>query len=85
MLDMAQARDDWFSKVLPVNVTNAMSEEAALLLGEEHLLAPVRAENGRLRTRWTFRSVWWRYQSIARRVIRDNTQGYRHNELKHSL
>ena len=28
MLDMAQARDDWFSEVLPVNVTNAMSEEA---------------------------------------------------------
>jgi hypothetical protein len=28
MLDMAQARDDWFSEVLPVNVTGAMSEEA---------------------------------------------------------
>ena len=28
MLDMAQARDDWFSEVLPVNVTNAMSEAA---------------------------------------------------------
>ena len=28
MLDMAQTRDDWFSEVLPVNVTNAMSEEA---------------------------------------------------------
>ena len=25
---MAQTRDDWFSEVLPVNVTNAMSEEA---------------------------------------------------------
>ena len=28
MLDMAQTRDDWFSEVLPVNVTNAMSEAA---------------------------------------------------------
>ena len=28
MLDMAQTRDDWFSEVLPVNVTGAMSEEA---------------------------------------------------------
>src|SRR5580693_5178407 len=28
MLDMAQARDDWFSEVLPVNVTGAMSEAA---------------------------------------------------------
>ena len=28
MLDMAQTRDDWFSEVLPLNVTNAMSEEA---------------------------------------------------------
>ena len=28
MLDMAQSRDDWFSEVLPVNVTGAMSEEA---------------------------------------------------------
>ena len=28
MLDMAQTRDDWFSEILPVNVTNAMSEAA---------------------------------------------------------
>jgi hypothetical protein len=28
MLDMAQTRADWFSEVLPVNVTGAMSEEA---------------------------------------------------------
>ena len=28
MLDMAQTRTDWFSEVLPVNVTGAMSEEA---------------------------------------------------------
>ena len=28
MLDMARARDDWFSEVLPVNVTGAMSEAA---------------------------------------------------------
>src|ERR1700722_7877508 len=28
MLDMAQTRGDWFSEVLPVNVTGAMSEEA---------------------------------------------------------
>jgi hypothetical protein len=28
MLDMAQTREDWFSEVLPVNVTGAMSEEA---------------------------------------------------------
>jgi phage terminase large subunit len=28
MLDMAQTRPDWFSEVLPVNVTGAMSEEA---------------------------------------------------------
>ena len=28
MLDMAQTRKDWFSEVLPVNVTGAMSEEA---------------------------------------------------------
>ena len=28
MLDMAQTREDWFSEVLPVNVTNAMSEAA---------------------------------------------------------
>ena len=28
MLDMAQSRDDWFSEVLPVNVTSAMSEDA---------------------------------------------------------
>jgi phage terminase large subunit len=28
MLDMAQTRGDWFSEVLPVDVTNAMSEEA---------------------------------------------------------
>ena len=28
MLDMAQSRDDWFSEVLPVNVTGAMSEAA---------------------------------------------------------
>ena len=28
MLDMAQTRDDWFSEVLPFNVTNAMSEAA---------------------------------------------------------
>jgi phage terminase large subunit len=28
MLDMARTRDDWFSEVLPVNVTNAMSEAA---------------------------------------------------------
>ena len=28
MLDMAQTRRDWFSEVLPVNVTGAMSEEA---------------------------------------------------------
>ena len=28
MLDMAQTRDDWFSEVLPVNVTGAMSEAA---------------------------------------------------------
>ena len=32
MLDMAQARDDWFSEVLPVNVTNAMSGAAADVL-----------------------------------------------------
>jgi hypothetical protein len=28
MLDMARTRDDWFSEVLPVNVTGAMAEEA---------------------------------------------------------
>ena len=28
MLDMAQTRSDWFSEVLPVNVTGAMSETA---------------------------------------------------------
>ena len=28
LLDMAQTREDWFSEVLPVNVTGAMSEEA---------------------------------------------------------
>ena len=28
MLDMAQTREDWFSEVLPVNVTGAMSEDA---------------------------------------------------------
>jgi hypothetical protein len=28
MLDMAETRDDWFSEVLPVNVTGAMSEAA---------------------------------------------------------
>src|SRR5580693_8225504 len=28
MLDMARTRDDWFSEVLPVNVTGAMSEAA---------------------------------------------------------
>jgi phage terminase large subunit len=28
MLDMAQTRDDWFSEVLPVNITGAMSEAA---------------------------------------------------------
>src|SRR5580704_12072582 len=28
MLDMAQTREDWFSEVLPVNVTGAMSEAA---------------------------------------------------------
>ena len=28
MLDMAQTRQDWFSEVLPVNVTGAMSEAA---------------------------------------------------------
>jgi hypothetical protein len=32
MLDMAQTREDWFSEVLPVNVTNAMSEEAVFQL-----------------------------------------------------
>ena len=28
MLDMAQTREGWFSEVLPVNVTDALSEEA---------------------------------------------------------
>jgi phage terminase large subunit len=36
MLDMAQTPDDWFSEVLPVNVTGAMSEEAVEEQRVEH-------------------------------------------------
>ena len=50
MLDMAQTRSDWFSEVLPVNVTGAMSEtaveqqriEPAGIFGKEAADAPDR-------------------------------------------